>query len=276
MLRRFHEIALTRYTVDEAGHPDLVRVQVEIGKLENRLAELRQRDLPLVAELTELIGGPPGALAAPIGALPAGRLTLDREALLERVEQQPALLALAARIDAARSSVELARSATRPTWSFGLAWTAVDEARTAGVPGSGDDVVLAEVGVTLPLWNRADRERVAARREQERALAADRRQTRLGLRREVERAFYEHRDAERRERLYRDELIPQVNEWLRAAVIAFSTGQSDFLDLLDTERTLIEFQLAHERARADRAISLAELEALVGAELPTRTTEEPS
>lgn len=273
ILHRFEEIARTRYTVGDASHPDLVRIRVEIGKLENRLAELRQRDAPLVAELTALLGDAPGALAAPIGPLPAGRLALDREQLLERLERQPALLAFGSEIDGARSGAVLAERRGRPSWSFGLSWTAVDEARTPGVPGSGDDVVMAQVGLSLPLWRRADRERVAAERDRERAIAADRRALALELTAQVERALFEHRDAVRREELHRDVLIPQVTEWLRAAVIAFSTGESDFLDLLDTERTLIEFQLAWRRAEADRVISFAEIEALVGTRLPT---EDPS
>ena len=40
------------------------------------------------------------------------------------------------------------------------------------------------------------------------------------------------------------------------------------MPLLDAERTLLELQLAEERARADLAISLARLETLAGRTLP--------
>ena len=42
-----------------------------------------------------------------------------------------------------------------------------------------------------------------------------------------------------------------------------------FLDLLDTERTLLEFLLAIERAHADRGQALARLQSLVGEPIPT-------
>ena len=268
VLRRFEQIALRRYTVDEASHPDLVRAQVEIGKLENRLAELRQRELPMIAELTALLGRPPGALAAPIGALPRGRLAIDRELLLAQLESQPALQAINAERAEADRQLDLERLGRRPSWNVGVAWIGVDDARVSGVPGSGDDAVLAEVGISLPLWGRAEREKVAARQDQSRALAAESQQAWLTLAARVESALFQHLDANRRADLYRDSLIPQVTEWLRTAVIAFSTGESDFLDLLDTQRSLIEFQLAEQRALADRAITMAELEALVGRQLP--------
>ncbi len=41
----------------------------------------------------------------------------------------------------------------------------------------------------------------------------------------------------------------------------------DFLDLIDTERTLLEFQLGLERALTDRATSYARIERLIGTRL---------
>jgi len=45
------------------------------------------------------------------------------------------------------------------------------------------------------------------------------------------------------------------------------------LDIIDAERILLEFQLAYERAFADRAQRLAELEMLVGKEIPKTAGE---
>ena len=48
---------------------------------------------------------------------------------------------------------------------------------------------------------------------------------------------------------------------------AFTAGEASFLDLIDAQRTLLEFQLSYERALADQSTRLAQLEALVGVEL---------
>ena len=56
-------------------------------------------------------------------------------------------------------------------------------------------------------------------------------------------------------------------ESLQASLGSFEQGQSDYLDLLDTQRTLLEFQLANERALVDRATSAARIEQLVGVPL---------
>lgn len=86
----------------------------------------------------------------------------------------------------------------------------------------------------------------------------------LRLAGELETALFEHRDARRRVELYRDTLIPRAEESLEASLGGFEQGRSDFLDLVDTQRTLLEFQLALERAHADRATSASRIEQLAG------------
>jgi cobalt-zinc-cadmium efflux system outer membrane protein len=67
--------------------------------------------------------------------------------------------------------------------------------------------------------------------------------------------------------LYRDALIPKVRQTLEVTQRAFETGQADFLSLIDAQRTLLEFSLTYERAVADHAQRLAEMEMLAGKEL---------
>ena len=91
---------------------------------------------------------------------------------------------------------------------------------------------------------------------------------------EISRAWFDHTDADRRVRLYEQTLIPKAKESLRSSLAGFRTGDSAFLDLLDTERTLLEFALVTERARADRGIALAKLNRLVGEPIPTRAASD--
>jgi len=86
----------------------------------------------------------------------------------------------------------------------------------------------------------------------------------------VKLALFRLRDAERKINLYRDTLVPKANQSLRAVQQAFRTGKASFLDVIDSQRVLLEFELSYERALADHAQRLAELEMLVGKPLPRR------
>ena len=59
-------------------------------------------------------------------------------------------------------------------------------------------------------------------------------------------------------------LIPQTEEALRATEAAYETGQLAVLDLLDSERMLIEIRLLRARYVSDSLIALGDLERAVG------------
>ena len=68
-------------------------------------------------------------------------------------------------------------------------------------------------------------------------------------------------------RLYDGAFIPQAEEMVRAALKSYEAGAGDFLNLLDSQRTLIEFR--NERARASMGLSaaVADLERAAGREI---------
>jgi outer membrane protein TolC len=80
-------------------------------------------------------------------------------------------------------------------------------------------------------------------------------------------ALYHFRDAERKIDLYRDTLIPKGDQSLKVAQLGFQAGKVSFISLIDAERLLLEFQLAYERALADRAKRLSEIETFVNKDL---------
>ena len=86
-------------------------------------------------------------------------------------------------------------------------------------------------------------------------------------------AIYKYEDAERKINLYRDTLVPKAQQSLEVSLQTYETGLGTFLDVIDSVRSLLEFQLAYERAFADEAQRLAEMEMLVGKEIPTKIVE---
>lgn len=274
LLVSFEEIVRARYRVAAGSHPELVRVQVELGQLEDRLAGLRALRPAYVAELNATLNRQSAAEVAPLGTLPARIVTADGTALLAMAQQSnPTLLALDEHIEEQRALESVARKQGLPELSVGLDYIFTGQAMNRDTPGSGDDPVMLNFGITLPLWrdkyDAGVREAIARRL----ATAHDRADETNRLGAAIERALFEHTDAHRRVRLYEQTLIPKAEESLRASLAGFRAGDTSFLDLLDTERSLLEFAVASERARADRGKALARLYTLVGAELPTRPIE---
>ena len=87
--------------------------------------------------------------------------------------------------------------------------------------------------------------------------------------------LYTFRDAERKINLYRDTLVPKAEQQQSVIQQAFAAGRTDFLDVIDAERTLLEFKLSFERALANRAQHLAKIEKLIGKEIPRAESDTP-
>ncbi|MGB0583134.1 MAG: TolC family protein, partial [Limisphaerales bacterium] len=77
-------------------------------------------------------------------------------------------------------------------------------------------------------------------------------------------AHFKYRDAERKIALYRDSLVPQALSALTVAQKAFEGGNADFLETVDAQRLLLEFQLQAERSAANREQRLAEIHMILG------------
>jgi len=267
-------VVRTRYKAAAAGQPDLIRVQVELGKLDDRLRALQAMREPVRAKLNAALGRATDAPLPVPAAAPEERIAADdAQVLAWLAEDSPTLAAMDHEAEARRRQIDLARKDFYPDLTVGVDWTQVGEARMPGVPDSGKDVVMGMFSINVPIWhekyNAAAREAMAGHR----AALASRQETANTLAADLKMALYGYRDANRKINLYRDTLLPKARQALRSTETAFVGGKATYLDLMDAERILLEFQLSHERALADSAQRLAEVEMLVGRPIP-RAAEE--
>jgi outer membrane protein TolC len=195
-------------------------------------------------------------------------VSVDDETFLAALsERNPELLALQEEIERERINAEIARKDGYPDFTVGLAYTIIGERNDVSLEENGDDAVLGTLSVNIPIWR--EKYDAGVREAMARRLAAAGRRGEAAnrLASELQEALFEHEDARRRIALYRDTLIPKATESLQASLSSFEQGQSDYLDLVDTQRTLLEFQLAIERSLVDRATSAARIERIVGVPL---------
>jgi outer membrane protein TolC len=270
LLISFEEVVRARYRVGSGSHPELVRVQVELGQLEDRLAQLTALRPTYVADLNAALNRATDAPVEALIELPGRVASVDGPALAEIARRSnPVLLALDERIEEQRIRTDIARKEGLPDFTVGLDYIVTDEAINSSIAESGDDPILLSLGITVPLWR--DKYDAGVREALARRLAVsyERADEANRITASIQRAWFEHTDADRRVRLFETTLIPKAEESLRASLTGFRAGETSFLDLLDTERTLLEFAVSAERARADRGQALARLNTFVGQSVPT-------
>lgn len=274
LLASLEQVIRARYRVGTGSHPELIRAQVELGELEDRLAALVALRPAIVAELNAALNRPMDAEVRAMGRIP-GRVVRESAVALAGVARgaNSDLLALDERVEEQRRLEGVARLEGMPGFGVGVEYTILENDMGGGLDG---DPVKLRAGMSIPLWREKYDAGVREAMARRLAISHEREGEANRVSAGVARAWFEHTDAHRRVGLYERTLIPKAEESLRASLAGFRAGETSFLDLLDTERTLLEFAMSAERARADRGIALAKLNRLVGSMIPTDPADQPT
>jgi cobalt-zinc-cadmium efflux system outer membrane protein len=206
-------------------------------------------------------------LAAAIGIpeMEVGRLRFDlatqlpayeHEALRQGVVDRNALAAIAA-VDIRKTQIQLRRAIVEPRPNFN-----VQAGYQYSVEGPRHDQGYAQLAVAVPLWNRNQGGIRAAQAETARATAGLQR-VENELSQQTARALGEYAAAGERVAIYERQLVPKAREVLRVNQSLFEQGQTDFLRLLQAQRTLIEANLGYLDAQEARWSAAAEIAGLL-------------
>ncbi|MBW7998180.1 MAG: TolC family protein [Candidatus Glassbacteria bacterium] len=265
LLEQTEEIASNRYSTGSGGFSQLIKVQVEMGKLEDGIATLEDLATSHAAAFNALLGRDTG-LPLPFPAAIDTTAVVQSPAELEQllVERNPELARLRELQGSAEDGVRLAGKQRWPDVMVGLDYIQTDESEMPNIADNGRDPLIASVSINLPLsfgkYEAAEKQaasRLGALRQQEMDMT-----NMLSAR--LKQAVVDLDDADRKVDLYGSTLVPKAEQSLEAAITALSAGKADALDVLDAQRTLLDFQLELERSLAALAKSVAEIEALTG------------
>lgn len=274
LLQSLERVALQQYSAGRASHSAVVRAQVELGRLEDRLRGLLDQRRPTLAALGAELGDlGPLSVTAP-DSLETRGLAYSLDALRElALANNPQLVGHRAGVSRDEAGLALASKSPIPDLTLGAEVIDTGDARTMNVPESGKNPIIAMATINLPLWFGKYRAEKAEAKAKLAATRSELAQLENRVIADLERLHFELRDADRRVDLYAHTLLPRARQGLAVTTDGYATGVVDFLDLIDSQRTLLEFELAHARAIADRTTKLSQLEQVVGIDLASEGTE---
>ena len=274
LIKHFEEVARIKYTAAIATHPDVIRAQVELAKIEDVLKSLEDLREPIVARLDAVLN------RRSFEMLPWPRreefkeIEVGRQEMIALLRQMnPELAALDFEVEAAKHRVELAKKKFWPDIGVGVDWIQTDEARMSGVSDSGRDAVVLMFSMNLPIWRESYKAAELQAKANVRKTSQQKTEVENTIIARAEQVLYDFDDSDRKIKLYGDILVPKAEELLGASETAYKAGTIDFLSLVDAQRMLLKYQLFYERAVADNGQKLAELEMLAGTQLTSRSDE---
>jgi cobalt-zinc-cadmium efflux system outer membrane protein len=269
----FEEIARQRYTTSITTHPDIIRAQIELAVLEDRLSSLNELRPAITAKLNSILNRPATEELPWPKANEYRQVSIDFPQLYSMIIQNnPDLQALDYEIEAVRNSEKLAKKKSYPNLGLGVGYIDTAHARATGmnISDSGKDPVIAMVSLNIPIW--ANNYKAAQRQAQEQLhqKTYEKMQTENTLGAKAQQLLYEFEDSDRKIRLYKDVIIPKSKEMLTASQTSYKAGTIDFLSLTDAQRMLLKYELFYERLISENAQKLAGLEMLAGTEIPQK------
>ncbi len=265
LLLDLEETAETRYAVGEGLQQDVLKGQVEISVLLNRLVQLDQKRASLEAIINRKLGRRP---SMPLGRPVHGTLDLDDlpiEALMpEATRSSAALAARDRRIQQQQAAVEVVRTDRRPDILLSGGYM-----NRGGLPG----IWEVNVGFTLPVRKEGRQDLEIEEGEQElSARRIDHIDAVQAIELLVHDSYLRADRAVRLTRLYSDAIIPQAVLSLESAIAGYGVGNIDFPALLDNVVTLLTYRLELEREETNYATAIVRIEEHLGRSLGVTPT----
>jgi outer membrane protein TolC len=274
LLRHFETLAQARYAQGIGLQQSVVKLQAEITRDRNRLEILNRQRTDAEASLNTFLDRPPQQ-PIPQVLLPAPLpMEIDYHSLYEAGRlNRPELKAAFLRIEKNEKGIQLARREYWPDVTVGAGYIYVngrqDPAGKENPPAdNGKDIYSVSVGVNIPIFRRKYDAGVLEASERFLSAKENYRDLLNSVEVSVRSIGFRIGTIQNQISLFDNALLPQADQALRSSEAAYSTGVLGVLDLLDSERMLLEVRLGLAQLRSDYLKSLAEMERAIGFAFP--------
>ena len=258
--RQAVEAARIKYAIGKVPQHDILKAQISATRLAEHLIHFEQDIEIAQAHLDTLLGRSPrepvnvrGDYAISI-ELPSLE-TLERTALQSR----PDLIEAQAVAEKSRKEQALSQKAFNPDFTVSAGYMLMPRGSEFR------NNYMVEGSINLPWLNRRKHdaeiaESTAMVTEKDAEIDAMRNAA-FG---QIQEALVQTKAAQKLANVYATSLRPQAEATLHSTVIAYENDRTEFLDLLDSQMTVIDLDLAYFQALADFEARLADLELAIG------------
>jgi outer membrane protein TolC len=260
LLEKLTNIARVRYEVGRGIQQDVLRAEVELSRLLQRLTILEQQKKTAQVRLNTLLNREPETPLPPPAPFKPADMSYTLESLYQLArENDPGVQREEQLIERSQFAVNLARKEYYPDLSVGYTYQHRPQlTETQGFTFSINIPVFYKTKQREGV-NEATQALISAQRSREN------RETTLYF--EVKEQYLAAKAAEELARLFSRAVVPQSSLALESSMAAYEVGTVDFLTMLDNFITVLDYEINYYRELSNFEIALARLEPLVGAEL---------
>lgn len=266
LLREFTDIAESRYKVGKGLQQDVLKAQVELSKMIDKLIQLQQKRVVKQAQINTILNQP---VDVPLGktselefSKSLGNLdSLQRLATVYR----PLLKGWESMRKQSLLSVDLAKKDYWPDIGVFLAYTQ-REVLQNGSPGY--DFLSGGISLNLPIYSGSKQSKKVEETVNHKNMIEERYEQILNqIDFELENKLSGEQKNAKLVELFKTGIIPQASQSLKSAMTGYQTDKVDFLTLINNLITLFNYELEYYRVLSDYNKDLASLKYLTGTDI---------
>lgn len=269
LLQKLSRIAEARYRVGKGIQQDVLKSQLELSLLLQKLTVLQQQRATAAARLNALLARPPEqALPPPADVAGAAPLNYSLDQLYQSAKStDPGLRREQRMVERNQLAVNLAHKDYYPDLAVGYMY----EQRPL-LP----DMHGFTFTVNIPVFYKSkQRQELAEAGEQAVAAEKSRQNRQNELDFQVKQQYLEAKASRQLLQLYSQAVVPQSSLALDSSMSAYEVGTTDFLTVFSNFSTVLNYQIDYYRELANYQNSLAQMESLTGLELTSPPSSAP-
>ncbi len=257
LLTQFSEISEARYKVGQGEQQDLIKSQVEISRLLDRLSTLQREKDAALARINTLLYRSPDTPLDRVPDLPKPKLDRSLDDLYRKASDDNPLVRMNRKeIDRDELSVALAKKSFYP--DFEVSFSYYNRKDLPEMYG-----LMFKAKIPLYFWRKQRPELESATAD----LLGQRRQydnTLATLYFSLKDPYLKTSTDANLLELYGGAIVPQATLALESSISSYRVGKVDFLSLLSNQQTVLEYEMKYYEVMVDYYKALATLESLSG------------
>lgn len=269
LFRELIKVAKTKYETGSGLQQDVLLAQLELSGLIDQEIQVKAMRRSQAIRLNVLMDLPTRDTVDLARAIDTTLHAISEKEVFFRKAQEfrPLLRKKATEIAAANLRLRLAKKELLPDFSVGLTYGDRRGDNSPAGTGPRDSFLTVMFGVKVPLYSGRKQFKAIDQRaaELQRSLYAskDEKGKVFGA---ISLAITDYDRAREEFSLFESGIIPQASQTVQSMLAGYQVNQIDFLNLIRSQVTLLNYQLRYWKALTEAKQSLARLEAIVGEE----------
>lgn len=256
-------LARTLYSTGDGNKSDILQIELEQFKIEDRILEAEQNRDHAYISLGEYVGQDDSVKVST--ALPAWNSVPPLVTLRPALAEHPRMIALSAHADANESQRRVEESGLNRQWTVDLSYAYRDGGLLSSTSRS--DLISATVSFNLPIWGKQKyQQRIVQVSKLHNATLLEQQSTLRELEAKLETAHKHWTALNARVILYEKQIIPKAEEQVAVTLESYENQANDLSVVVQSHIGQIEAELKHLQLTINRLKAWADIDKLVSLE----------